>query len=143
LRAEGITIVARSRLYESDPVPKSDQPKFVNAVARIETTLPPSPLLSLLHRVEDSFGRVRRVRNEARALDLDLLDYDGRMESEPGGPDLPHPRLHLRAFVLMPLIEVTPEWRHPVSGQPAAALLTSLPAEDRRAVRPLSAPAAS
>jgi 2-amino-4-hydroxy-6-hydroxymethyldihydropteridine diphosphokinase len=138
LRREGVQVVARSRFYRSEPVPKSDQPQFVNAVAQIETVLPPDDLLALLHRIEDAFGRVRRIRNEARPLDLDLLDYDGRIVAGgPNTPTLPHPRAHLRAFVLVPLQEIAPAWIHPVLKRTVAELLTGLPPEDLKAVVPL------
>jgi 2-amino-4-hydroxy-6-hydroxymethyldihydropteridine diphosphokinase len=124
----GITVVERSPFYESEPVPRSDQPWFVNAVVRVETALAPDDLLMRLHAIEHSFGRVRRERNEARTLDLDLLDYDGLIrESE--RLVLPHPRLHERAFVLKPLFDLDPFWRHPRSDSTAAELLAALPAE--------------
>lgn len=139
LRREGVHVAARSRLYRSDPVPKSDQPKFVNAVARVETALSPDDLLALMHRIEDAFGRVRRIRNEARPLDLDLLDYDGRVAAGgPSTPILPHPRLHLRAFALVPLHEIAPDWIHPVLKRTAAELLTGLPREDLETVVPIT-----
>lgn len=138
LSENGVRIAARSRLYQSEPVPKSAQPKFVNAVARIETPLAPAELLSLAHRIEDLYGRVRHVRNEARPLDIDLLDYEGLTIHHQGDePDLPHPRLHLRAFVLIPLLDIAPDWGHPVLKRTAKELLAALPPEDRRAVRPL------
>lgn len=71
--AAGVTISRRSRWYESAPVPPSGQPWFVNAVAEVATELPPESLLAILHGIEEKFGRVRRERNEARILDLDLL----------------------------------------------------------------------
>ena len=118
----------RSRFYKSAPVPVSDQPWYVNAVASVATELPPRELLALLHRVEARFGRARRERNEARPLDLDLLAYNDRIEAgEGGGPILPHPRLHERGFVLLPLAEVAPGWRHPVSGKSVAELIAALP----------------
>lgn len=116
LEREGISILRRSRWYESAPVPPSGQPWFVNGVALLETEFEPGRLLSVLHGVETEFGRVRRERNEARVLDLDLLAY-GDLVSGPGeSPILPHPRLIERAFVILPLAEVAPDWRHPVSG---------------------------
>jgi 2-amino-4-hydroxy-6-hydroxymethyldihydropteridine diphosphokinase len=120
-------LVARSRLYESPPWPQpSDQPWYVNAVARIETSLDPEKLLEHLHAIECQFGRVRGVRNEARTLDLDLLDHDGVVRA--GAPTLPHPRLAERAFVLLPLREVAPDWRHPVDGGTLSQSLAALPA---------------
>lgn len=128
LAREGIEIVARSRLYSSAPWPASDQPRFVNAVARVRTTLDPSALMALLHRIEHDFGRVRGALNTARTLDLDLIDYDGRVMN--GELKLPHPRLAERGFVLLPLAEVAPEWSHPVTGKGVAALIAALPPQD-------------
>ena len=108
-------------------MPPSGQPWYVNGVAEIATALGPDRLLALLHRVEDDFGRVRLARDEARVLDLDLLAY-GRTVSAPGAwPVLPHPRLEERAFVVLPLAELAPVWRHPVSGLSAAELARNLP----------------
>ncbi len=117
-----VHIAARAPWYRSAPVPASDQPWFVNGVARLETELEPQALLAALHAVESALGRERRVRNEARAIDLDLLDYAGRIDPGPA-PVLPHPRLEGRAFVLAPLADLAPDWRHPVSGARAADLL--------------------
>jgi 2-amino-4-hydroxy-6-hydroxymethyldihydropteridine diphosphokinase len=126
LQAAGVTLVARSRWYRTAPVPASDQPCFVNAVVRIETRLDPSELLGLLKRIELDFGRRRGVANEARTLDLDILDYEGRVQEE-AGLVLPHPRLHERAFVLLPLRDVAPHWRHPKLGKTISALIVALP----------------
>ncbi len=127
LEASGVTVLARSPWYESAPVPAAaDQPNYVNGVARLSSGLDPAQLLALLHRVEGELGRVRGEVNAARPADLDLLDVDGRV-SQPGAvPILPHPRLHLRAFVLLPLADVAPGWRHPVTGQGLAELLVAL-----------------
>lgn len=126
LEARGLRIAARSRLYESAPVPASDQPDFVNAAARVETPLPPRELLRLLHAVEAAFGRVRQTRNEARTLDLDLLAYHD-LAVDADDLVLPHPRLHERAFVLLPLQDVAPGWRHPVLGKTVEAMIEALP----------------
>ncbi len=114
--------------YRTAPVPASDQPWYVNAVAEIATDRPADRLLALLHEVEDVFGRVRSVPNAPRVIDLDLLDFRG--ETAAGGPGraiLPHPRLHDRAFVLRPLADLAPDWRHPVTGASIQALLAALP----------------
>jgi 2-amino-4-hydroxy-6-hydroxymethyldihydropteridine diphosphokinase len=127
LAAAGVVIRARSRWYRTAPVPVSDQPWFVNGVAVVETDLTPDALLDLLRRTEIRFGRRRTERNAARSLDLDILDYEGQIHD---GPDLtfPHPRLHERAFVLLPLAEVAPGWRHPKLGKSVATLISDLPA---------------
>ncbi len=123
----GVQVLRRSRWYESAPVPRSDQPWFVNGVAELATGLDAAALLACLHRIEADFGRVRRSVNEARVLDLDLLAY-GRQVSAPNEiPVLPHPRLGERAFVVLPLAELAPDWRHPLSGLSAAELASRLP----------------
>lgn len=123
----GLAVVAVSSFYETAPVPISDQPWYVNAIIRAETTLPPHDLLTHLHEIEAGFGRVRIKRNEARVLDLDLVAY-GRVEvSDEGGLVVPHPRLHDRAFVLLPLRDVAPDWVHPVLHKTVGELIDALP----------------
>ncbi len=127
-RAALARIAAECRLrrvsswYETAPVPVSRQPNYINAVAEIETDASPLSLLGMLHDWEALFGRVRRRRDASRTLDLDLLDYDGLVQDPAGGPVLPHPRMHERAFVIVPLAEIRPDWRHPVSGRTADTL---------------------
>jgi 2-amino-4-hydroxy-6-hydroxymethyldihydropteridine diphosphokinase len=94
------------------------------ARAAVETQLQPFALLRLLHEVETSFGRKRSAPNAPRSLDLDLLDYRGLVQE--GELVLPHPRLANRRFVLEPLIEIAPEWRHPVTGKTVQSLLRAL-----------------
>ncbi len=127
LEKRHIHIAKRSSWYRSAPVPASDQPWFVNGVAQATSTLGPRALLGALHAVESDYGRMRSRRNESRTLDLDLLAYDDQVINETGGLVLPHPRLQERAFVLLPLAEVAPQWRHPVTGLTAAEMLASLP----------------
>ncbi len=127
LDGEAVAVVARSGWYRSAPVPPSAQPWFVNAVVSVATAMPADELLVRLQAIETRFGRVRGERNAARVLDLDLLDYRGeRIES----PDLtlPHPRLHQRRFVLEPLAEIAPQWRHPSLDLTARQLLARLEA---------------
>jgi 2-amino-4-hydroxy-6-hydroxymethyldihydropteridine diphosphokinase len=127
LGAAGIGIERRSPWYRSAPVPAGDQPWYVNGVAAVATPLGPAELLALLHGIEAEFGRVRRERNEPRSVDLDLLDYRGWVSAPGQEPVLPHPRLAERAFVLLPLADIAPQWRHPVSGRGLASLIAALP----------------
>jgi 2-amino-4-hydroxy-6-hydroxymethyldihydropteridine diphosphokinase len=124
MAVQGIEVDAMSRWYETAPVPISDQPWYVNGVARIRTMLEPSPLLTRLHEIEAAFGRVRTKVNAARAIDLDLLAYGDRIEAD--WPVLPHPRLQERAFVLLPLRDVAPNWRHPVTGEDIGTMLARI-----------------
>ena len=135
LSGHGLRIVRRSRWFESAPVPVSDQPWFVNGAAVVETALPPGDLLALLHQTERRFGRERREVNAARVLDLDLIAY-GDLVRMDAPPLLPHPRLHERAFVLLPLADVVPDWRHPVDGRSLSEMVRALPAE--QSIRPLA-----
>lgn len=132
LEAAGVRVVARSRWYRTAPVPVSDQPWFVNGIAGIETALAPTALLALLRQVERDFGRERTVPNAARTLDLDIIDYDGKIENSTELV-LPHPRMQERAFVLLPLAEVAPNWRHPTSGKAVENLISALPGDQKAA----------
>lgn len=114
-------IVHCSSLYRTAPVGVIEQPEFVNAVAQLETDLAPEALLDALLDIEQRFGRIRAERNGPRTLDLDLLLYGDQFVSLPY-LTLPHPRLHLRAFVLYPLAEIAPDLKIPGRGTVAAWL---------------------
>jgi 2-amino-4-hydroxy-6-hydroxymethyldihydropteridine diphosphokinase len=130
LERRGARLERLSPWYSSAPVPASDQPWFVNAVAEISTDLLADILLAQMHAVEEAFGRVRSVTNAARRIDLDLLDFRGQIAAGgPGRATLPHPRLVGRAFVLRPLADLAPDWRHPVSGAAIGALVAALPSD--------------
>ena len=124
LQERGVQIRALSTFHQTEAWPDPADPPFFNAVAGIETDLQPIALLGLLHEVETAFGRKRSAANAPRSLDLDLIDYRGRVET--GAVNLPHPRMADRRFVLAPLAEVAPGWRHPAMGLTVEALLQAL-----------------
>jgi 2-amino-4-hydroxy-6-hydroxymethyldihydropteridine diphosphokinase len=133
----GLRLAALSRWWESAPVPAMPgAPWFVNGVARLEGETAPEALLDGLQAIEARFGRTRPYPNAPRTLDLDLLDHHGAVIATPR-LTLPHPRMTDRAFVLRPLAEVAPGWRHPVTGAAVGELVAALPAQE---IRPLDAP---
>jgi 2-amino-4-hydroxy-6-hydroxymethyldihydropteridine diphosphokinase len=123
LSERGIKVERRSRFYSSVAWPNPKDPPFVNAVVSVRTDFPPLVLLNVLQGVEELFGRKRGRPNIPRTLDIDILDYDGRVELGP--PQLPHPRIEGRAFVLIPLRDVAPDWRHPVSRKSVSDLIAA------------------
>lgn len=129
--AEGFTPLAVSNVWQTVAWPPSDQPDFYNAVAAVSAAqVSPEQMYAVLRGIELRFGRERRERWAARTLDLDVLAIDGR-EGVFGEITLPHPRMHERAFVLAPLAEIAPDWRHPALGLSAAELLKTVPAAQR------------
>lgn len=147
LPAHGLEVAARSRWYRTPAVPAGSGPDFVNAAAVLEAALPPAEVLAALLAVERALGRHRGRRWAPRACDLDLLAVDGlvlpdaatvrhwiglapeaQARAAPAGLVLPHPRLHERGFVLRPLVEVAPDWVHPLLGQSVREMLAALPA---------------
>ncbi|WP_183479682.1 2-amino-4-hydroxy-6-hydroxymethyldihydropteridine diphosphokinase [Komagataeibacter kakiaceti] len=119
---DGLSIIAVSDWYESAPVPPSGQPPYVNGVVRLSGQVDPAWLLARLHAIEAAAGRRRTVANAARPLDLDIIAMGDLVRASPD-PVVPHPRAIQRAFVLLPLRDVMPDWRDPVTGRALDALL--------------------
>lgn len=155
LDAAGLRVTALSPIYATPAWPPGAGPDFANAAARLEADCEPAQVLAMLHRIEADLGRTRGARWAARACDLDLLASGDAvlpdaatvrrwMEPSPGdapppAPDglvLPHPRLHERAFVLVPLAEIAPDWVHPITGLSVRAMRDALPAADLAGIRP-------
>ena len=131
-------MLATSSFYRTEPVGYADQPAFWNVVAAIGWPGTPEKLLAIAKRVENTVGRTPTFRNGPREIDVDLLDVGGSRRRSGSDPILPHPRMKERRFVLAPLAELVPGWRHPETGESAAELLRALPARPRQGVRRLS-----
>ncbi|MEM7711276.1 MAG: 2-amino-4-hydroxy-6-hydroxymethyldihydropteridine diphosphokinase [Pseudomonadota bacterium] len=149
-----------SRVYRTPAWPPAAGPDYANAVVVVEAPVSPEAMLVRLHGIEAAAGRIRGVRWEARILDLDLLasgalvrhlptiqrawtalPAEDQMAQVPDRLILPHPRLADRAFVLVPLCDVAPGWRHPLTGRTVLAMRDALPADMRRVIRALPVPA--
>lgn len=122
----GLPVLARSRWWRSAAWPDPSGQDYRNGVAVVEANGPPSVVLEALFAIEREFGRIRGAPNAPRTLDLDLVAHGRAVLADPG-LILPHPRAHDRLFVMGPLAEIAPEWRHPVSGRTAAELASSAP----------------
>lgn len=128
LQAAGLKPRALSGIWESAAWPPSQQPDYYNAVAAIDPAgLSPQALYDVLRQIELQFGRERREQWAARTLDLDIVAIEGRRAGTFGAITLPHPRMHERAFVLAPMDEVAPDWRHPETGLSPSEMLDLLP----------------
>ena len=134
------TPLAVSSVWVSAPWPPSGQPDYYNAVAAVDPEgVSPQALYETLRKIEQRFGRERREQWASRTLDLDIIAIDG-LAGQFDRVTVPHPRMHERAFVLAPLAEIAPDWRHPVTGERVSELLKSVPIEQRyRRLGPLAA----
>ena len=153
---KGITLHRRSRWFRTPAFPPDSGPDFVNAAAALETSLDPERVLAALHGAEEQLGRVRPARWAPRVCDLDLIAMEDMVLPDPETQErwmaldlgqaqtvapprlvLPHPRMHERGFVLAPLADIAPQWRHPATGLTVAEMLAALPADALAEIRPL------
>ena len=114
-----------SNFYETEPIPKSNQEMYVNGVVSVKTNLLPEKILDELMKIEKIFKRVRHFKNESRVIDLDLLCYNGIIQKDKH-LQLPHPRMHLRRFVMQPLCDINKDWEHPLLKEKAKNILKNL-----------------
>lgn len=132
-------LMAASPLYETAPWGYASQPDFLNQVVRIETKLPPIELLAFLKSIESNLGRKTSFRFGPRLIDLDILSYENLVLELPG-LTIPHPRIVERAFVLVPLADLAPDWIHPQSGQAISQLLQAVDRSGIQAYNPTTNP---
>ena len=133
LSQNNIIILKSSSYYETLSWPNPKNPKFLNVVLNVKTNLKPSKLLSICKEIEIDLGRKKMKKNSPRECDIDLIDYLNKKIS--GKIILPHPRMHLRNFVLLPLFELNKNWMHPISKQHIKYLIFSLPNRDIRSIK--------
>ena len=129
----GIKIKKMSKFYQSLSWPNSNDPKFFNIVLEVVTDLSPLNLLFICKKIEIFLGRKKRLRNSPRECDIDIIDYANIKETNQ--IILPHPRMHKRNFVLLPLYDLNKDWIHPVSKQPIKKLILSLSNKDIRSIK--------
>jgi len=135
LETRGIGLIKMSSLWQSPAWPPgSGQPDYINACAEVSFDGGARALLNTLHKVEAEFGRERTVKNAARALDLDLLDFRGQVIEDKGGMIVPHPRMLTRGFVLFPLSEIAEGWRDPIAHESIEGHIAKLPLADVEAM---------
>ena len=128
--AKEFEIKKLSSVYETEPEGYENQPDFLNAVIKVHVNLEPGMLLKRLKEIEKEMGRRRSFWNAPRIIDLDILFYKGEVVKEPG-LDIPHPHLHERAFVLVPLAEIAPDLIHPVLHKTTQELVDNLKSQRR------------
>tara|TARA_B100001093_G_scaffold350455_1_gene335000 strand:- start:607 stop:1083 length:477 start_codon:yes stop_codon:yes gene_type:complete len=129
----GIKIQQSSNYYESLSWPNIKNPKFLNIVLKVNTNLTPLKLIKICKDIEKSLGRKKTIRNSPRVCDIDILDYKKKKNNKE--IILPHPRLHQRNFVLLPLFELNKNWKHPVSKCHIKTLILSLSNKDIRSIK--------
>ena len=128
-----IKILQSSNYYESLSWPNKKHPKFLNIVLKISTNLKPTKLIKIFQNIENTLGRKKAPRNSPRICDIDIVDYKNMQINK--GIILPHPRLHQRNFVLLPLYELDKGWKHPVFKDDIKTLILSLPNRDIRSIK--------
>ena len=133
----GIEIIDKSSFYETPSYPNKNNPKFINIVISVNTDLPPVDLLSVLIFIEEKIERKRNKKNDPRTCDIDIIDYNGQISSfkyKNLTLDLPHTKLNSRNFVLFPLQEIFPNWKHPKTEEIIGSLINKLSQENRKSI---------
>ena len=137
LEGYGLQVKKKSSYYESLSYPNKENPKFINIIIGVETHLPPEDLASLLIFIEESLERKRGKKNDPRTCDIDIIDYNEQIINFTYKNfifSVPHEKLIYRSFVLYPLKEILPGWKHPKTNEPIATLIDKLPREDKNSI---------
>ena len=133
LTKKNIKILQSSGIYESLSWPNPKNPKFLNIVLKVSTNLTVSDLIKKCKEIEKSLGRKKMSKNSPRECDIDIIDYDKKVTKK--GIILPHPRMHIRNFVLFPLFEINKDWSHPISKDHIKSLILALPNKDITSIK--------
>ena len=133
LLEEGIKVIKSSNFYETLSWPNPKNPKFYNVVLKTKTSLSDIKILNICKQIEKSLGRKKNKRNSPRECDIDIVDYDQRSKKK--NIILPHPRMHTRNFVLIPLYEIDRNWRHPITKEHIKSLISSLSSRDISSIK--------
>ena len=137
IEKEGILIDKKSSIYETPSYPDKNNPKFVNMVISIITNLSAKILMNLLIKIEEKLERKRKFKNDPRTCDIDIIDYKNKIfkyKYKELNLEIPHKELGLRNFVLFPLQEIFPNWKHPKTNENITTLINKLPIEDRKSI---------
>ena len=137
LEENNIKIIKSSKFYETLSWPNNKNPKFINIVLKVKTLLSPKELLKICFKIENELGRIRKRKNEPRTCDIDIIDYQRIIikKSQDNDLILPHPRMHKRNFVLLPLFEIEKTWIHPTKKENIKKLVISLKPKDLNSVK--------
>ena len=137
LERYGIKVIKQSSFYETPSYPNKENPKFINIVILVETLLPPIDLMSFLIFIEEKLGRKRDKKNDPRTCDIDIIDYDSQILNLRYNNlflTVPHKKLTLRNFILFPLQEISPTWKHPKTKEIISVLLQKLSEEEKNSI---------
>ena len=137
LEGYGIKVIKKSNFYETPSYPNKENPKFINVVILVETILPPVDLMSVLIFIEEKLERKRGKKNDPRTCDIDIIDYNNQilnLKYNDLDLTLPHKNLSARNFILFPLQEISPNWKHPKTNEIISFLIQKLNQEDKNSI---------
>jgi len=137
IESYGIQIIKKSNFYETYSYPNKENPKFINIVISVKSHLSPVDLMSVLFFIEEKLERKRNIKNDPRTCDIDIIDYNNQVldfKYKNLNLTVPHKELIFRNFVLLPLQEISPEWKHPVTKENINTIIDKLPEENKKSI---------